>query len=73
MGIYVKDITSDPNFFGVETRHRDGFKEAVCPGCGGWIRIRNDYRGDRIVIRSIPHRPPCAHFESLLTQLADMV
>jgi hypothetical protein len=50
---------------GLETRERHGHTEAFCK-CGGWVRLGEFYKGDRMVIRQLPHIPICAHYEALL-------
>ena len=64
MGIYLYDSTTPLNFQGLELRERHGYTEAVCPGCGSWVRISEFYKGDRIVIRAIPHIPRCHYYEN---------
>lgn len=60
----VIDQSEPLDLFGLETRQRHGYTEAVCPGCGGWCRL-DFYKADRMVIRSLPHIPRCAHYENL--------
>ena len=67
MGIYLYDDSIPLDFSGLEMRERHGFKEAVCPGCGGWVRIRDDYKGDRTVMRAINHVPRCYYYENFFT------
>lgn len=60
----VIDQSIPLDLFGCETRERHGCTEAVCPGCGAWVRL-NYYKADRMVIRAIAHIPRCHYYENL--------
>lgn len=62
----VIDQSIPLNFYGLEIRERHGYEEAYCAGCGSWVRIGRFYMGDRLVMRQIPHNPPCPTYEKFI-------
>lgn len=66
MGIYVYDDSIPLDLTGLTTRERFGHIEAVCDGCGEWLVLNKFYQGDRMVIRQLPHKPPCKNFERII-------
>jgi hypothetical protein len=70
MGIYELDLSAPLDLNYLVTRDRHGEVEAVCEGCGAWVRLGKFYKGDRLVIRQIPHNPPCETYEQFVRDWA---
>lgn len=66
MPTILPDQTKPLDLVGLEERVLNGYHEAVCPGCGSSVRLGHYYKADRVVIRSVPHKYPCEHYETLL-------
>ena len=65
MPTILPDQSKPLDLVGLEERVLNGYQEAVCPGCGSWVRLGRYYKGDRIVIRQVPHKYPCDHYARL--------